>query len=111
MRYLNRPVKGSYQPLVETLEDRCLLSAALALDINTEQAGGADPENLVNVNGTLFFTASTPRFGTELWKSDGTPEGTSMVKDINPGSASTFRSGIDASLTNVNGTLYFVATL
>src|SRR5262249_29145247 len=41
----------------------------------------------------------------ELWKSDGTPDGTLLVKDIQPGSA----SSSPASLTNVNGTLFFTA--
>jgi ELWxxDGT repeat protein len=34
---------------------------------------------------TLLFTASTPAFGRELWRSDGTSLGTFMVKDILPG--------------------------
>ena len=33
-------------------------------------------------NGTMYFQASTNSTGTELWKSDGTAAGTSMVKDI-----------------------------
>ena len=41
----------------------------------------------------------------ELWKSDGTAAGTVLVKDINPGSASSEPS----NLTNVNGTLFFTA--
>ena len=42
----------------------------------------------------------------ELWKSDGTTAGTVLVKDINPGSAS---SSI-GYLTPVGNTLYFVAS-
>ena len=38
-----------------------------------------------NVNGTLFFAATTRRNGYELWKSDGTAAGTVLVKDIWPG--------------------------
>jgi ELWxxDGT repeat protein len=44
----------------------------------------SDPENLVNVNGTLFFTAVDGVHGRELWKSNGTAAGTKMVKDIVP---------------------------
>jgi ELWxxDGT repeat protein len=53
-----------------------------------------------------YFVAGTPTTGAELWKTDGTSAGTSMVRDIRPGSES---SGIKF-LTNVNGTLFFGAT-
>src|SRR5262249_56684002 len=65
--------------------------------------GGA---NFANVGGTLFFTAASPGLGTELWKSDGTAEGTVLVKDINPGSA----SSTPLLLTNVGETLFFRAS-
>jgi RNA polymerase sigma factor (sigma-70 family) len=60
-------------------------------DINPGRAGGFPNEefgNLVNVNGTLLFMADDGVHGLELWKSDGTEEGTVIVKDINPGPAS-----------------------
>jgi len=62
------------------------------------------PSNLTNVNGTLFFAAENGA-GRELWKSDGTDAGTTLVKDINPG---VFWSS-PSNLTNVNGTLFFSA--
>jgi ELWxxDGT repeat protein len=45
----------------------------------------SEPEHLANVNGTLYFAANDGTHGYELWKSDGTPEGTTLVKDIRPG--------------------------
>jgi ELWxxDGT repeat protein len=42
----------------------------------------SDPANLTNVNGTLYFTADDGTNGTELWKSNGTVAGTTLVKDI-----------------------------
>jgi ELWxxDGT repeat protein len=42
--------------------------------------------------------------GSELWKSDGTAEGTVRVEDINPGGDS-----YPSELTAVGNTLYFVA--
>lgn len=41
----------------------------------------------VVVDGWLYFAASTTSFGLELWRTDGTDEGTALVADINPGSA------------------------
>ena len=56
------------------------------------------------VGSTLFFRAEDAG-GPELWKSDGTALGTARVKDI--------RLGVNGSspsdLTNVGGTLFFVA--
>jgi len=49
--------------------------------------GSAHPKRLTEVNGTLFFTANDGVTGTELWKTDGTPGGTVLVKDIFPGYA------------------------
>ncbi|MFO0845224.1 MAG: ELWxxDGT repeat protein, partial [Gemmataceae bacterium] len=69
------------------------------------------PSNLTNVNGTLYFSAYDGQ-GNELWKSDGTAAGTSMVKDIYPGyfGGSVYpNSSNPTQLTNVNGTLYFSA--
>jgi ELWxxDGT repeat protein len=65
----SRPAaKRSTQPAnrfrlaVEALEDRCLRSVS-------------------------FFLANDGVHGMELWKTDGTPGGTAMVKDINPGAS------------------------
>ncbi|MDQ2676181.1 MAG: hypothetical protein M3Y34_05180 [Actinomycetota bacterium] len=41
--------------------------------------------SLAEAGGKLFFTANDGIHGLELWVSDGSPEGTQMVKDINPG--------------------------
>ncbi|MBD0259313.1 MAG: hypothetical protein ICV83_26640, partial [Cytophagales bacterium] len=60
---------------------------------------------LTGVNGTLFFKGDNGTGGVELWKSDGTPAGTVMVKDIFPGAGSSF----PGELVNANGTLFFRA--
>ena len=37
------------------------------------------------LNDELFFVGLSDEYGIELWKTDGTEAGTSVVKDINPG--------------------------
>jgi ELWxxDGT repeat protein len=64
---------------------------------------------LININGTLFFTADDGVHGRELWKSDGTEQGTILVKDINPGQGSAFSATASPWMTDVNGTLFFAA--
>lgn len=59
----------------------------------------------MNVNGTIFFTANNGTNGVELWKSNGTKEGTVLVKDIVGGVG----SSNPYHLTNVNGKLFFTA--
>jgi ELWxxDGT repeat protein len=65
--------------------------------------------NLTNVNGTLFFAANDGTHGTELWKSDGTKAGTVQVKNIQPDGGYYSYGSLPSNLTNVNGTLFFVA--
>lgn len=40
--------------------------------------------------GKLLFSGHDPVIGTELWSTDGTPGGTRLVRDINPGTGSSF---------------------
>lgn len=69
-------------------------NAFLLKDINVG-TNSSNPNNLTDVNGTLFFTAYN---GTSygIWKSDGTIAGTQIVKTIDA-----------RNLCNVNGTLFF----
>src|SRR5262249_34182844 len=59
----------------------------------------------------LFFSADDGISGRELWKSDGTVDGTVLVKDIRPGSSSYgYAYGSNPQhLTAVDGTLFFAA--
>jgi ELWxxDGT repeat protein len=53
----------------------------------------------------LFFAATDPEHGTELWSSDGTPPGTRLVRDIRPGPAGSTISGF----ADVGGVVLFAA--
>jgi ELWxxDGT repeat protein len=85
---------------------------ALGLTAGVVNTGAINPQ-LTNVGGVLYFVAWSSSAGRELWRSDGTADGTFMVKDVNPQlafpSSSPAHSNIEQAI-NVNGVLYFVAT-
>lgn len=87
----------------------CPAEATLVKDIapTAGTAFATSGNELVDVNGTLFFVATNGVAGFELWKSDGTEAGTVLVKDIGPGN-NTASDLIPQFLTNVAGTLFFV---
>ena len=90
--------------------DGSAAGTAMVKDINTG-CESLEPRNcdsrptwFTDVGGTLFFTAEDSTHSRELWKSDGTEAGTTLVKDIVPGDD----SQVDPNgLTNVGGTLFF----
>jgi ELWxxDGT repeat protein len=63
------------------------------------------PDDLTNVDGTLFFRANNGTNGRELWSSGGTDATTNEVENIAAGAA----ESVPIELTNVNGTLFFRA--
>ncbi len=70
------------------------------------------PAGFTLVNGKLYFSANSTYGPGELWVTNGTAAGTTLVKDIFPGSdwdEIPYGSG-SHSLTNLNGTLYFIST-
>ena len=66
---------------------------------------GSNIQNLIADGNLLYFTADDGVHGNELWRSDGTAEGTWIVKDITPGAAGTNIS----NLTVIGSQLFFVA--
>jgi ELWxxDGT repeat protein len=75
---------------------------------------GDYPTRLTALSDVVYFEAGgegfgvpgDPLHGAELWRSDGTPWGTWVVRDINPGPGSSAPS----DLVVVDRTLYFAAT-
>lgn len=80
---------------------------ALVRDINPDQSISEGPQELTDVNGTLFFTTYQSGYDNrELFESDGTLAGTVLVADIDGDSTT---SSLPHNLTNVDGTLFFAA--
>ena len=74
----------------------------MVADINGD--AGCDPADLTAIGSTVYFSADNGTDGYQLWESNGTSKGTTMVDDING------KAGCNpANLTDVGGTLYFSA--
>lgn len=67
----------------------------------------SNPSELVVANGQLFFAADDGTTGRELWKSDGTATGTTLVRDIFAGSQANASTPIE--LTVLDDEVYFAA--
>ncbi|ABG60523.1 T9SS type A sorting domain-containing protein [Cytophaga hutchinsonii] len=64
------------------------------------------------VNNKLIFINASADIGFELWSTDGTDANTALLKDINPGTLSSFEEenhNLRPWFTSSNGKLYFVA--
>jgi ELWxxDGT repeat protein len=64
---------------------------------------------LSDTSSAIFFTARTSSTGNELWRTDGTPDNTVMVKDINPGANSSMPQLNTAPAISFNHRLFFAA--
>lgn len=82
----------------------------LVLDLRPGEASSlpAAPARLeaIPFAGGFLFAADDGARGVELWRTDGTAEGTRLVRDLEPGSG----SSSPRRLTAAGGTIYFVAT-
>jgi ELWxxDGT repeat protein len=65
----------------------------------------ANSTDFASVGSANFFAASDALHGVELWRSDGTADGTYMVADIAPG----LPGSNPVDLTAVNGLVFFAA--
>jgi len=70
--------------------------------------GSGGRKQLPNMNGIVYFVGNEATHGSELWRSDGTPAGTYMVKDIYPGAAGGVTVGSSA-LVVVGNNIFFSA--
>jgi ELWxxDGT repeat protein len=95
--------------------DGSAAGTTLVKDIHSQMTGATAtdsfPMQLTAVGSTLFFTADDGNTGRELWKSDGSAAGTTLVKDIHPGARhNTPNSATPSDLVAVGGALLFWAT-
>jgi ELWxxDGT repeat protein len=87
----------------------------LVKDINGDSSTGgisegSYPRDFTVLNNKLYFFAIDETNGNELWVSDGTENGTQLVKDINlSGSSSGGFRRLPPDLTAFNNKLYFNA--
>ena len=70
-------------------------------------AGYDTVKQLIKVGNNLFFMVNDGTHGSELWFTDGSSNGTHMVKDITPGDE--YAHTKVSNMIEVNNTLYFVA--
>lgn len=78
-------------------------------DLNTTRYDSGDNflfgSELVELSGTVYFTASDVLHGLELWKTDGTEAGTVRITDLCPGACDSF----PRNLTVLGTSIYFSA--
>ncbi len=95
----------------------CLSASAVCLaqpifkkfDVNPGTAS-SDPWEMIQLNGSLLFMATTNATGTELWRCDGTTLGTYNIKDIYPGKKSGLFQSSESGFFTVTGTkAFFIA--
>lgn len=118
-----RPSHGRMRPgaraqlLLQCLEPRLAMASGASLVTDINRVIGPDcsdagplvefwPASELHLPPVAYFAASDPIHGRELWRTDGTPSGTTRFADINPGTL-----GSDPTdLTVAGSSLFFVAT-
>lgn len=65
----------------------------------------SDPAQFIQYNNHLYFIAANDKVGRELWKSDGSADGSELVKDINIGAS----GSIISNFLVFKNQLFFIA--
>jgi ELWxxDGT repeat protein len=80
-------------------------ASEITLGLNLAVTRDANIQQIVDNNGTIYFSATDGIHGQELWIGPGPQGPAQMVKDINPGAG----DSNPTSLTVLNGIVYFAA--
>ena len=81
------------------------INPGLIGSLATSSAGNFETE-LFNFNQTLIFRADDGTNGAELWRSDGTESGTTLIQDIKPGA----EGSVPQLFTALDDVLFFRAS-
>lgn len=95
---------GTYRIIVLPLEDTELQSS-----LSANQRSGSSlsfSSDCIIYNNVLYFAHYTRAKGRELWRSDGTAEGTFLLKDINDGTGSSSPN----QFVIAKGEVFFIAS-
>ena len=85
--------------------------SVLLKDIRTvPDPGGSEPLPLLTIGTFTYFTQERLPEGREMWRTDGTPAGTILLKDIAPGGAGSMDRATVGSYGALGSTFLFVAT-
>ncbi|HEX7832055.1 MAG TPA: ELWxxDGT repeat protein, partial [Thermoanaerobaculia bacterium] len=80
----------------------------LVKDVNSRILGtDSSPDPYASIGNVTLFAASSPAQGRELWRTDGTPAGTYLVRDLSEGP----KSGLPVSSSYrdaIEGRVYFL---
>ena len=88
------------------------------INTNNTNADSSNPHRFHKLNSLVLFAAKDATHGVEIWKTDGTPGGTVILKDINTGMANGtsveiipgFEIQVFQAFHNFNNKAYFNAT-
>jgi len=87
---------------------------ALVKDIRTSDdtysIGTLYEDNVIEYKNEMYFSLNGPSYQTDLWKTDGTPDGTVLVKSLSLSSLSKFKLGKNDSILSENKMCIFYRT-
>ena len=109
MKSANSPIRVKYVLLFffSLFAYPALSQFELIKDINSISGESSFPNGFIERDGLVYFLADDGEHGQELWRTNGTSNGTLLIQDINPGLSTGVTSG--TQMVVFNNKLYFLA--